>query len=124
MIISIGCDIVEHDVSKKLNWESDELILARIFSERELKLCSTKKTLQFLSGRFAAKEAILKCLFTGMEDGISLTEIEILKDDRGKPIIVLSGMPLKISNLLGIQNWIVSISHSSSFSQAFIIAEG
>lgn len=123
MIISIGCDIVEHDVSRKLDWESNKVVQARIFSDRELKLCSTKGILQFLSGRFAAKEAILKCLFTGMEDGIALTDIEILKEE-GRPNIILSGTPLQLSNSLGIKNWYVSISHSSSFSQAFVIAEG
>lgn len=124
MIISIGCDIVEHTVSRKLNWENNRAIQSRIFSNRELDLCPAKGTLQFLSGRFAAKEAILKCLFTGMEDGIALTDIEILKEDAGRPNIILSGTPLHLSISLGIKNWHVSISHSSSFSQAFVIAEG
>jgi len=124
MIIAIGCDIVEHEISQKMGWESNPLIQSRIFSIKELRLYSKRNQLKFLSGRFAVKEAILKCLSTGMEDGISLTDIEILQLKNGKPFVEMTGIPLRISNSLGIKKWHISISHSSSFSQAFVIAEG
>lgn len=123
MIISIGTDLVEHQTSQKLNWENDENTLKRIFSLEEIQIFLTNQNLKFLSGRFAAKEAILKCLFTGMEDGISLTDIQILRLDNGKPTIKLSGKPMQLSQNLGIKKWHISITHSPSFSQAFIIAE-
>lgn len=124
MIINIGCDLVEHKISQKLDWENNCSIQIRIFSSRELQIYSIKKQLRFLSGRFAAKEAILKCLSIGMEDGISLTDIEILQSDSGKPIINLSGNVLQISKDLGIKKWHISITHSISFSQSFVVAEG
>ncbi|MCL6216920.1 holo-ACP synthase [Zunongwangia pacifica] len=124
MIISIGCDLVEHKVSQKLDWEKDTNVQNRIFSLKELQLYSETKQLRFLSGRFAAKEAILKCLSIGMEDGISLTDIEILQTANGSPYINLNRKPLQLSNELGIIRWHISITHSSSFSQAFVIGEG
>ncbi|MCC2590305.1 holo-ACP synthase [Chryseobacterium sp. MFBS3-17] len=123
MIVSIGCDIVEHKVSQKLDWEKDINVQNRIFSIKELQLYSENKQLQFLSGRFAVKEAVLKCLSIGMEDGISLTEIETLQTKNGLPYIKLAGKPLLISTQLGIEKWHISITHSSNYSQAFVIAE-
>lgn len=124
MIIAIGCDLVEHEISQNMNWENNKLVQNRIFSFRELELYNLKRNLKFLSGRFAAKEAILKCLSTGMEDGISLTNIEILQYANGKPYIHLSGKLTQLSDDLGIKKWHISITHSPTFSQAFVIAEG
>jgi holo-[acyl-carrier protein] synthase len=124
MIVGVGCDLVEHRITEQLGWESDEGLLNRIFSSEELDLYHTKKKVDFLSGRFAAKEAVLKCLGTGMQDGISLTDIHVLQSNMGQPKIELSGEPKKISDKMGIFLWHVSISHSTSHSLAFVVAEG
>ncbi|HSZ85832.1 MAG TPA: holo-ACP synthase [Puia sp.] len=124
MIIGIGCDVVNHRTTKLLKWETDIDLLKRFFSPKELNLYSTQKKLKFLAGRFAAKEAVLKCLGTGMQDGISLTQIQILETNYSQPEIKLIGKPKKISDNLGIVVWHVSISHSIHYSMAFVIAEG
>lgn len=124
MIIGVGCDIVEHNITEVLNWEFDSNILKRIFSQEELVLYENQKNKNFIVGRFAAKEAVLKCLGTGMQDGISLTDIRILQLENGKPIINVQGEVKKISNYLGIESWHISISHSTNYSFAFVIAEG
>lgn len=124
MIISIGCDLVEHKVSQEMDWENNIHIQNRIFSQKELEIYSLKKQLKFLSGRFAAKEAVLKCLSIGMKDGISLTDIEILQSNDGKPSINLLGNILLLSKEIGVKKWHISITHSSNFSQSFVIAEG
>ncbi len=123
MIIGIGCDIVEHKVSKDLDWPNNKQIQERIFSAKELEIYASKKQLKFLSGRFAAKEAVLKCLSKGMEDGISLTDIEILQLIDGAPFVSLSGNTMELSKTMGIRKWHVTISHSLNFSHAFVIAE-
>lgn len=123
MIVGIGDDIVEHKVSKRLGWRNDQSILKRIFSPREIDLYLPTKNIRFLSGRFAAKEAILKCLGTGMQDGIALPDIQILPSESGKPIIELSGEVKKIAEAMGITHWHISISHSSTCSIARVIAE-
>lgn len=122
MIIGIGCDIVEHEISKRLNWDSDFSVLKRIFSQKEVDIYSFKKNIQFLAGRFAAKEAVLKCLGTGMEDGLALSEIQILQKGE-KPEIVLLGKVREISDRMKIRIWHISISHSNEHSIAFVIAE-
>jgi holo-[acyl-carrier-protein] synthase len=123
MIVGIGCDIVEHDITKKLNWGSDLHALNRLFSGKELEIYFAKQDLQFLTGRFAAKEAFLKCLGTGMRDGIALPDIQILQLSNGKPTIDLNGEVKNISDNMGINLWHISISHSSNYSFALAIAE-
>lgn len=120
MIYNIGCDIVEHKKSRELDWEVSPPVLQRIFSNEELEISST---IAFLSGRFAGKEAILKCLGMGMQDGIALTDIQILQSDLGSPVINLSGYVKKIADEIGITSWSISISHSDQYSIAFVISE-
>ena len=123
MIVGVGCDIVNHKVTELLNWKTDLNLLRKVFSRNELDLYGTDKSLQFLAGRFAAKEALLKCLGTGMQDGISLTEIETLSSERGQPRISVTGEVQKISNELGVELWHISITHSFDYSFAFVIGE-
>lgn len=123
MIYGIGCDIVEYQVSKDLNWENDVSILKRIFSKEEIDIYRLEKDLKFLTGRFAAKEAILKCIGTGMQDGIALTEIQILRTEDGRPIVKLSGKSKEISTLKGVEHWHITISHTQIYSIAFAVAE-
>jgi holo-[acyl-carrier protein] synthase len=125
MIIGIGSDIVSHERAEKLKWHEDPRVRSRLFSARELDLSpnNLQQKLAFLSGRFAVKEAVLKCLGTGMIDGISLPEIEVLKDSSHRPIIVLSGEVKNMAFENGINNWHVSISHTNLNTIAFVIAE-
>lgn len=124
MIIGIGTDIVQHKITELLKWDTDIEIQTRLFSNAEISLCSQANVVQFLSGRYAAKEAILKCLGIGMIDGISMPDIEILQDEAKKPLIQLKGSVLEIAKQLSIQKWHISISHSPDYSLAFVIAEG
>ena len=123
MIIGIGCDVVEHDTTRDLGWSSNPVRLQRIFSTQELAMLDDHKTDRFLSGRFAAKEAVLKCLGTGMKDGISLKDVQILQTEAGRPIIQIEGETQKLALQMGIANWHISISHSSHNSTAFVVAE-
>lgn len=123
MIVGIGCDMVDHSMSRWLSWDTDEEVLHRIFSQSELNIYQAHKSIAFLAGRFAAKEAVLKCLGTGMLDGMSMVDIQILKNTSGLPTITLEGSLQHYAEELGIDVWHVSISHSTNSSIAYVIAE-
>jgi holo-[acyl-carrier protein] synthase len=55
MVIGIGCDIVEHNLTELLDWMSNDNIMRRVFSKEELDLYENQKNKQFIAGRFAAK---------------------------------------------------------------------
>ena len=123
MIVSIGCDIVDHNITSKLDWCNDTHLLNRIFSKLEVSLCPKNNAKKYYSGRFAIKEAILKCLGTGIKDDISLKEIELSKSDYGGVRVNLKGKVRVIENQLKITNWHISLSHSGDLSIAFVVAE-
>ncbi|MET0464044.1 MAG: holo-ACP synthase [Chitinophagaceae bacterium] len=123
MTIGIGCDIVDHNVTDKLKWATDAQMLERLFSKEEMSLYYSKKTINFLAGRFAAKEAVLKCIGTGMQDDLSLNDIQILQENSNKPFILLKGKVKSISEDMGINYWHLSITHCESYSVAFAVAE-
>ena len=64
-----------------------------------------------------------KTLGLGFTNGVSLKEIEVLRDGKGKPYIVLSGNTQKISNKLDIRNLHVTITDTRDISTAFVIGE-
>ncbi len=122
MILGIGCDITEHNIARKFNWDKDTALQHSIFSESELSLSHNNRMIEFLCGRFAAKEAVAKCLKTGFSDRCSAHEIEILSSESGVPFIKLSGNTKKFANEIGVGEWQVSISHSRDYSISFVIA--
>lgn len=97
MIIGIGLDVVEPDVTEKLRWSSDLTLLKRIFSSQELQMYRAEPSIKCLSARFAVKEAVLKCLGVGTEEGLALTEIQTLDDKNGKPQVELTGEVKKLA---------------------------
>lgn len=81
-----------------------------------------KDPIPSLAGRFAAKEAILKCIGTGLR-GLSWRDLEILPDELGAPQVLFSQAAEKIINEKGIRKISVSISHSRNYAVAVAIGE-
>jgi holo-[acyl-carrier protein] synthase len=122
-IVGHGIDIVETDRIRKMHAEHGQRFLDRCFTPAEQRYCArnTKRYFEHLSGRFAAKEAILKVLGTGWRGGIAWTDMEILPEPSGQPKLVLSGECLRIATELGIARWHVSISHIETHATASAI---
>ena len=119
-----GVDIV--DVSKiKGIMERRPPFAGEVFSEEESRYClSRRDPYVHFAGRFAAKEACLKALGTGLSaQGIdsALGEIEILPDRSGRPVLHLSGWTGKICRRKGVDQLTVSISHSAGAAISTVI---
>ena len=80
--------------------------------------------LHLLAACFAAKEAVVKALGTGFSEGISPLEIEIGNKLSGAPSIALSGAAFSNASSQGIENWLISISHTDNIAMASVIAIG
>jgi holo-[acyl-carrier protein] synthase len=84
-LIGIGLDLVELASFRHLYGQSDS-DLTRIFSDQEIADAGIDVNyLDHLAGRFAAKEAALKALGCGLQDGISLTDIIVVRQPTGAP---------------------------------------
>jgi len=122
MIIGIGIDLVEVSRVKLAISRWGLRFEGRIFTEKELCYCNSKKDkAQRMACRFAAKEALLKALGTGWRDGINWKEIEITNDKLGKPIISLSGKAEEISEQLGVKDILLSITSTDNYGIAQVV---
>ena len=121
MIIGVGIDIIEIDRIKRAVSRTDGF-LEKAFTEKEIEYFRTKKlSANTIAGNFAAKEAVSKALGSGFRQ-FGLKDIEILRDNLGKPIVNLS---IKIYGIIGKRNFKihVSISHSKDNAIAYSIME-
>lgn len=118
MIAGIGVDLIEVErISKACEKEG---FLERCFTEEEIKLIG--KIWERAAGNFAVKEAVTKMFGTGFT-GISLKEIEVLRDDLGKPYVNLYGKAAEIAKNLKISAIHVSITNTKDYANAFVVGE-
>lgn len=121
MIIGIGTDIIEIERIEKVINRTNSFI-KRSFTNNEIEYFKSKGLKgNVIAGNFAAKEAISKAIGTGFR-GFGLKDIEVLRDELGKPIVKLSD---KIYELLDVKefNIHISISHSRENAVAYAVME-
>jgi len=128
MIKGIGTDLIEKKrVEKSISKFGDKFI-KRVLTEKEQEEYRTKKTsekkVSFLSNNFACKEAVSKALGTGFSEGITLKNIEVLRESRGNPYLQLLGKAKKKAEEGGFKNFTLSISDTKDHSLALVIGEG
>lgn len=118
MIVRVGVDIIGvQRVARALERWGDRF-LQRVFTEGELAACGHR--VDSLAGRFAAKEAVLKALGTGLDQGICWRDVEIVRDSLGLSVR-LHGRAREQALRLGLTEWTVSISHSDGFAAAVAV---
>lgn len=122
-MLTTGVDIIEiARVQRSLaRWGTH--FVSRIFTPAEIASCRGMP--HELAVRFAAKEALSKALGTGVwcEDGVWWDEMEVLPDERGKPVVYLSGRAQQRADELGLTQFAISLSHSDDYAVAFVVAQ-
>jgi holo-[acyl-carrier protein] synthase len=99
-------------------------ILERLFTPAERSRCGSRKDgASCLAARFAAKEAFLKALGTGLRDGISWLEMEVTNNDLGKPELALSGKAAEQFMDKELTSIYLSLSHDSGSAIAMVVLE-
>jgi holo-[acyl-carrier protein] synthase len=122
-IVGIGTDIVECVRIGTMIEKHGEQFLERVFTPRELRYCQGRKhATEHFAGRWAAKEAILKCLGTGWRKGICWTDIEVRNNLLGAPRVFLAGAAKDQAQKLCITDIWLTISHCRAYATASAIA--
>jgi holo-[acyl-carrier protein] synthase len=122
-IVGIGTDIVECVRIARMIEQHGEQFLTRVYTAREIRYCQRRKhATEHFAGRWAAKEAIFKCLGTGWRRGMCWTDIEIRNDADGKPGVLLRGASREQAQLLRISEILLSISHCRAYATAYALA--
>lgn len=120
MIEGIGTDIVQVARIRAALSRRGEALIARLLAPSERDHCAGHPDpSRFLAKRFAAKEALLKALGTGLR-GMSWHDIQVRHDALGKPLLVLSG---EAARLLGQRRCHLSVSDEQDYALAFVIIE-
>jgi holo-[acyl-carrier protein] synthase len=121
MVVGLGVDIVEIERMRRA-LERRPRLKERCFSAAERKYCDARNRPDVhYALRFAAKEAVLKALGTGFS-GMRFTDIEVDRDQRGRPIPVLHGRAAEVAASLGVAEIMLSLSFTHENAVASAVA--
>jgi holo-[acyl-carrier protein] synthase len=116
-----GVDLV--DVGRIARLAGGRAALGGVLTARELAYCFARAhAAEHVAGRFAAKEAVLKALGTGRAGAIGWTDVEVLNDDAGVPVVHLHGACAARASRRGLVSLAVSISHTADLAIAHAVA--
>ncbi|UNC93794.1 holo-ACP synthase [Candidatus Contubernalis alkalaceticus] len=123
MVKGIGIDIVEIDRIKRVYEKYPTRFKNRIITSKEQEyILSKRNPWPNLAGRFAAKEAVMKSLGAGWGK-IGFSEIEVVNNETGKPLVFLSGRAALSAVQMGVSEILISISHDGKYALAQAYAQ-
>ena len=121
-ILGHGIDLVECERIARVLANHPDRFLTRVLTEGERERAKRfHDPIEFIAGRWAAKEAILKMIGTGWRGQIAWTDMEILPDKLGQPIVTLSGETARLADEKGIRRVLLSITHTTKHAAASAI---
>ncbi len=116
------------DISRfvKILEDNNTAFINKCFTEGEIAYCDSSRDLnkkaERYAARFAAKEAVGKAIGTGlMSEGVGMHDIEVIKDERGTPKIILTGGALAHAERIGMSSISISLSHDGGMAGAYCV---
>ncbi len=123
VVVAIGADLVDIDRLRDVMARTPGFA-ERVFTADERAYCDRRNDpAERYAVRFAAKEAVLKALGTGLGGG-DFTDIEVLRLPSGKPELRVEGRAAVKATELGIERWLITMSHSDHVAQVFVAGLG
>jgi holo-[acyl-carrier protein] synthase len=124
MIVGTGVDIAEVPRIKAAVERFGQRFLSRVFTLEEARYCLARpNAAERLAARFAAKEAAMKALGTGLRHGVTWHDVEVVRESGGRPTLRLTGKAAEFAARLGCRTCHVSITHTVEQAMAFVILE-
>lgn len=124
MIFGTGVDIVEIARFERFLAQGNDALIRRLFTDLEIGYCSEKRlAAQHYALRFAAKESFLKALGTGLRDGLSWQDVEVVNDELGKPSLKLYGKAQEMFARADLTGCFLSLSHDAGCAIAMVVLE-
>ena len=125
MIVGTGVDIAEVARIKAAVERFGERFLSRVFTPDEVKYSLSKaNAAERLAARFAAKEAAMKAIGTGLRHGVTWHDVEVVRLPGQRPILKFSGKAAEFAERLGCKRAHLSLSHTAEQAIAHVILEG
>ena len=125
MIVGTGVDIAEVGRIKAAVERFGERFLKRVFTPAEVRYCMAKpNAAERLAARFAAKEAGMKAIGTGLRHGVTWQDVEVLRLPGQRPVLKFNGKAAEFADRLGCKRTHLSLSHTKEQAIAHVILEG
>lgn len=118
--LTTGVDLIEIPRIAGVLERYGARFLRRVFTRGEIDYCRGRPP--NLAARFAAKEAAMKALGTGIR-GVNWKDIEVVRRESGAPSIQLHGRAQSRARRLGIIQLSLSLSHSRDYAIAVVVAQ-
>ena len=120
--VGLGVDIVDIERMRKILARSKSFSRL-VFSADEQEYCEkTSSPETHYALRFAAKEAVVKALGTGFSEGIGVLDIEVRRNAKGRPYVVLRGAAKDIAAKRGVRDIPISLSYTHTEAVACAMA--
>ena len=123
----IGIDLVQISRMRDVIGRWEERFLRRVFTDGEIAYCRARRDpVPHFAARFAAKEAGLKALGTGLRFGIQWRELEVVRERGQAPTLVLRGRSHEIGRARGGSRMLLALTHDGDYAmaQAILVSEG
>ena len=127
----VGTDLVL--IERFKDFAENTRKLGRILTASEIEYVATKRgknpvnakknppEVNTIAGLYASKEAVLKALGIGVNNGVGFKDVEILHDDYGAPYVVLYRNAKKWFENLKMKEIAINITHDGDFAHAICI---
>jgi len=100
-----------------------ERVQERLFTRPEIDYCRARgKCYEHMAARFAAKEAVLKALGTGLVTGMRWTDVEVVCENGGPPQVLVAGATAELLAARGVGGFLLTMAHCRSFATATSLA--
>ena len=116
--LGTGVDIIEISRVREVLERFGQRFLDRVYTAEEIAYCRGRAP--NLAARFAAKEATMKALGTGVR-GVGWKDVEVVRHESGAPAIRLHGRCKQRAQRLGVQEIAISLSHSREYAVASVV---
>jgi len=124
MILGTGIDIVEVPRIARSIERFGDRFLTRVFTASEIRYCQSKaNAVERFAARFAAKEAGMKAIGTGMRGGVTWQDFEVGREPGGRPTMVFHGKAAQVAQTLGGRHTHLSVSHTEEHAIAYVVLE-
>ena len=125
-VMGIGVDLVNIPRIRAVIDRWQEHFLRRVFTEGEIAYCRAHRDpVPHFAARFAAKEAGLKALGTGLRLGVRWRELEVRRARGEAPVLVLSGRSEEIGRSRGGSRMLLALTHEGEYAlaQAMLVGD-
>jgi holo-[acyl-carrier protein] synthase len=125
VILGTGVDLAEVARIREAVESYGRRFLERVFTAGEIAYVENKANrYERYAARFAAKEAGMKAIGTGWRRGVRWQDFEVRNRRSGRPELLLHGVAAEVARSLGVERIHLSLTHTESMAQAFVILEG